>query len=119
MTNAGKNILDDSLISPFQLTRKLEDAIKMLESPKKLLHQQVIFHDQCNSICTLECNLAITYKLHSVHKECRQSSKIPVIFERRHPNIKLAAKYPNHNHLPSLCCNVTIYQLGPSSHFVI
>ena len=54
MTNAGKNILDDSLISPLQLTIKLEDAIKMLESPKKLLHQQVIFHDQCNSICTLE-----------------------------------------------------------------
>ena len=54
MTNAGKNILDDSLISPLQLTRKLEDAFKMLESPKKLLRQQVIFHDQCNSICTLE-----------------------------------------------------------------
>ena len=54
MTNAGKNILDDSLISPLQLTIKLEDAIKMLESPKKLLHQQVIFNDQCNSICTLE-----------------------------------------------------------------
>ena len=53
MTNTGWNKLDDSLISQLQLTIKLEDAIKMLESPKKLLHQQVIFHDQYNSICTL------------------------------------------------------------------
>ena len=37
----------------------------------------------------------------------------------RHPNIKLAVEYPNHNHLPSLDCNVTIYQLGPSFHFNI
>ena len=50
MTNAGLNKLDDSLISPLQLTTKLEDAIKMLEWQKKLLHQQIIFHDQYNSI---------------------------------------------------------------------
>ena len=37
----------------------------------------------------------------------------------RHPNIKLAVVYPNHNHLPSLDCNVTIYQLGQSFHFNI
>ena len=37
----------------------------------------------------------------------------------RHPNIKLAVEYPNHNHLPSLDCNVTIYQLGPSFYFNI
>ena len=51
MTNAGWNKLDDSLISPLQLTIKLEDAIKMLESPNELLHRQIIFHDQYNSIC--------------------------------------------------------------------
>ena len=53
MTNAVWNTLDDSLIIPLQLTIKLEDAIKMLESPKKLLHQQIIFHDEYNSIGTL------------------------------------------------------------------
>ena len=53
MTNTGWDKLDDSLISPLQLTIKLEDVIKMLESPKKPFHQQVIFHDQYNSICTL------------------------------------------------------------------
>ena len=53
MTNAEWNKLDDSLISSFQLATKLVDAIKMLEWPKKLLHQQDIFHDQYNSICTL------------------------------------------------------------------
>ena len=37
----------------------------------------------------------------------------------RHPNIKLAVEYPNHNHLPPLDCNVTIYQQGPSFHFNI
>ena len=26
----------------------------------------------------------------------------------RHPNIKLAVEYPNHNHLPFIKCNVTI-----------
>ena len=35
------------------MTIKLEDAIKMLESPKKLLQQQIIFHDKYNSISTL------------------------------------------------------------------
>ena len=53
MTNAEWNKLYDTLINPLQLTIKLEDAIKMLESGKNLLHQQVIFHDQYNSICTL------------------------------------------------------------------
>ena len=53
MTNAGWNRLDDSLISPLQLTIKLEDAIKMLESPKKHLYQQATFHNKYNSICTL------------------------------------------------------------------
>ena len=78
MTNAGWNKLDDSLINPLQLSMKLEDAIKMLESPKKHLHQQVIFHNKYKSICTLGY-LVITYKLPCVHKKCRQSSKIPVI----------------------------------------
>ena len=53
MTNAGWIKLDDNLISPLQLTIKIEDTIKMLESPKKLLHQQVIFNGQYNSIYTL------------------------------------------------------------------
>ena len=37
----------------------------------------------------------------------------------RHPNIKLTVEYPNHNRLPSLDCNVTSYQIGPSFHFNI
>ena len=54
MTNAGWNKLDDSLISLLQLTIKLEDAIKMLESPKKTYFSPTIFfHDQYNSIGTL------------------------------------------------------------------
>ena len=37
----------------------------------------------------------------------------------RHPIIKLAVEYPHHNHLHSLNCNVSIYQLGQSFHFNI
>ena len=43
MTNAGWNKLDDSLISLLQLTIKLEDAIKMLESPQKTYSQTNYF----------------------------------------------------------------------------
>ena len=37
----------------------------------------------------------------------------------RHTDIKLAVEYPHHNHLPSLDCNATIYQLGQTFHFNI
>ena len=53
MTNAEWNKLDETLINPLKLTIKLKDAIKMLESGKNLLHQQVIFDDQYNLICKL------------------------------------------------------------------
>ena len=72
----------------------LEDAIKMLESPKKLLHQQIIFHAKYNSISTLGWNPVIAYKLPSVHEKCRKSSRIPVKFERQTPQYQISCQIP-------------------------
>ena len=79
------------------MTIKREDAIKMLESPKKLLHQQIIFHDKYNTIQLAhwdKIQSLATYKLPSVHEKCRKSSRIPVKFERQTPQYQISCRIP-------------------------
>ena len=92
MTNAGGNKFDDSLISSLQLATKLEDAMNRIA--KETPHQQVIFHHQYNSIYTLGSNLVNLYKLPSVHKKCRQTSKFPSYLKGRHPQYKINCRNP-------------------------
>ena len=85
MTNAGGNKFDDSLKSPLQLTIIVEDAINRNSFTNKLFF--II-----NTIYTLGSNLVIMYKLPSVHKKCRQTSKFPSYLEGiqgRHPQYKI------------------------------
>ena len=59
----------------------------------------------------MRSNLAIMYKLPSVHRKCKKKGKFNVIFEcRQTPNVKLSVKYSNHKTLPFLDYNVTINQ---------
>ena len=81
----------------------------MLESPKKLLHQQIIFHDEYNSVSTYWDKiqpLRINYL--AFMKSVGKIQEFLSNLKGRHSNMKLAVEYPHHNHLPSLNCNVTI-----------
>ena len=89
------------------------------ESPNKILFQKVIFHHQYDSIYTLGSILVNMYKLPSVHKKCRQTSKFSSYLKGRHSNIKVTVEYPNYNHLSFLDCNVTISQDNLSTSIYI
>ena len=81
-------------------------------------HQRNSFTDKLfliiNTVQFTHChgiNLAIMYKLPSVHKKGKKKGKFNVIFEcSKHPNVKLSVKYSNHKTLTFLNCNVTINQ---------
>ena len=48
------------------------------------------------------------YKLPSVHKKCRQTSKFPSYLKGRHPQYKINCRILESQSLVSLDCNVTI-----------
>ena len=56
-------------------------------------------------------NLAIMYKLPSVHKKCKKKENLMSYLNAgKHSNVKLSVKYSNHKTLPFLDCNVTFDQ---------
>ena len=55
-------------------------------------------------------NLAIMYKLPSVHKSAKKENLMSYLYAGKHSNVKLSVKYSNHKTLPFLDCNVTINQ---------
>ena len=92
MTNAGGNKFDDSLISSLQLATKLENVknriAKETPSPTSYFSSSIQFN------LHIGLNLVNVYKLPSVHKKCRQTSKFPSYLKGRHPQYKINCRIP-------------------------